>query len=465
MTWIMICCYIGSVIYDFILLRSFETSSKTSITDIQKIAWLNQMTPWINFSYLFTFFTLILLLPYVYSMTGILSPEILIKKLAKNIPKLVKRKKLLSYIKTNIFQMKPFINDTRKALTIFQYLRTPTRIAQKDKDYWEKNDPFQPIDDLICISMTRYDIRTSIIGLDEMQKKVLDTVKKHSKDSVFIVYHYCVHLDRLGKLFVTKDEEKLVQKIAINLRELGLELVKNKCSIHTDVIPVLGNIGSLATEKDMWKVGKYTFDAIIDVGQAFQYTDAEIANKIAVHLSRIGKKIVEKYTDRKYVIVREIADGYEKIGNIFLMDGFYLATKIIAQSLGEIINETIKAGYSGILEEDTVKNHVVNLLKTFANKSIAHNNRDAFDSAVYSLWTIGILSETRGLSEIRYSAAEALSELSKKNSIAVLSNLGIVQVLEIDLMKNTKAFEKFMKIYNEYCSELKKKEKTKKSKN
>jgi len=418
-TWSMIVLYVFSIIYNFILLGILEN--------------IDGFKSYITLSYLLCFASIILLIPYFYNMAGVLSPESIIKKLSKNIPNAIK--------------------------------------FRRSED-WEKEDPFQPIDDLICISLTKYDYKTASIGLEEMIKYVREIVISRNMDEFeLMVRYYCSHMERLGLLFLKYDEEKLALKAVHDLESLGMDVVSEskKFSMQGNVLPAITGIGINAGEKGFQEVMDHAIFAMGIIGGAVDsrvgiqydnftvptsdFPDCEEAYAVADFLGKIGKVAVEKWGVTK---LQGAADYLGELGVIFAKKRLKFATFHAASSLyylGVIALKEVKDPGPYNIYDSFIQNYITTPLMNIAKLSHKEGIKEVFEHSASNLWTIGIYATMKDLEKTQIETAKALAELTILNKNSVKRGLGVLKSREKDV-ESLQSYEMFMQLYRGQLAEV-----------
>lgn len=431
LTWIVVGWYVASIIFDFWLLANLVDKTEG-------------FEAFITFSYLLGASTFLLLIPYFHNIMSILSPESIIKNLAKNIK---------------------------------------ISIGFGQSQFWQENDPFQPIDDLICASITKFDYKTASAGLEEMAKHVIIMVESSNVNGFVrtgfgtatmrdvietIVDHYCRHMERLGKLFVKHDEDKLVLQTVNNLRHLGLELAKKEFRIDRYVLPALESIGITSAENRMKEVAESTIGAMGDIAKAVPYkatnisygsTDPTAAHSFAHAIRRMGLKIVDTFG---FYAIQPVAKALEGIGLIFAENRYDLATDSVARSFRLI---AVAALYSdkhvGDIEDVLLNYYITHPLTAMGE--LAHQNglKNGFEEVAWGLWTVGMWAAMRKLPKTEITSAKALAKLAMLNERLVNEGLEMLKHREGNL-ESEQYYQEFMQIYlKELANQLKNKQKRK----
>lgn len=218
--WILLTLYGASILYDFILLKTLSEK-------ISKV--------WIFIAYWLCSSTFLALVLYVIKVMKILTPEVIIKRLAENIC---------------VFTIK------------------------------SKLDPFQPIVDIVCGAFMKYDYETVRIGLENMQIKVIEVIELFNPEEYKIVSneqnsheqnllrdfsrHYFAYLEQIGKLLAERKEE-LTLKVIENLEKFVKTITEKRLKIEYYGVKALKEIGETCVQSEFMKGTKASIRAIKNI--------------------------------------------------------------------------------------------------------------------------------------------------------------------------------------------------------
>ena len=185
----------------------------------------------VMFAYFFGFSTFAILFPYISAMFNILNPANIIKKLSYNIDE----KNIVEYIKS----LEEYKKDRTKPI---------------------KEDPVQPIVDIIRSSLIKHDFATTSSGINTITNRV---IKVMNPNEYKISKHFCDHFEWIGKLAVNSGDEESVIEAIKNLEAFGESTAKKESVVTTaEVAKCLRLIGKPAAEK---KYGDATRQAILSL--------------------------------------------------------------------------------------------------------------------------------------------------------------------------------------------------------
>ena len=162
-------------------------------------------------------------------------------------------------------------------------------------------DPVQPIVDIVCGAMMRYDyttIRDGLRGIGDRADHIFknDAFKEEEEEAVKIAKHIFEHLTAVGGIAASRYDEKSTVAVIDNLYKNGKTLVKQKYIFATtQAVDSLGMIGVTAAERKLGKAAKGAAEAIGRIGVDAAEHAAElrrmcsIVNNAKAHLAAIRK--------------------------------------------------------------------------------------------------------------------------------------------------------------------------------
>jgi hypothetical protein len=267
--WILLGCYGVSIFYGFILLKLVEGAEGEAVS--QSAIWSTGSVSisfefYVSLAYWLGAFTFVVLFPYLLNIISLLKSENVIKRLAIEI--------------TN------------------------------DKILNPKEDPIQPVVDIIHGSIMKYDLETTRVGLKTVTDQVLEIICPD--DEKKISRHFCNHLTRVGRLAISREDEESTLEVIENLENFAKSAAEKGLADATGIATrALGEVGEEAAEKGL--------------GDATQ--------EAADSLGRVGKVAAENRLAGATVIA---ADSIRRVGEVAAGNGLEYATLSAADSLGRV---------------------------------------------------------------------------------------------------------------------------------
>ena len=401
--WILLGCYGVSIFYGFIVLKLVEGAegefvSQSAIWSLGRFSISFESC--VSLAYWLGAFTFVALFPYMLNVILLLKPENIINRLATEIT--------------------------------------------RDKIINSKEDPIQPIMDIIHGSIMKYDLETTRVGLKRATEQVTKIIDPDSEKMISI--RFCRPLTRVGRLAISReDEESTVEVYIENLENFAKSTAERGLEHATQLAAVsLGEVGTAAAEKELGGVTWRTTLSLGEVGKAAVEKGLENATvQAAKSLGEVGKAAAEK----------ELED----------------ATGYAAVHLGEVGTAAAKKSL------DDATRQATRLLGEVGTAAAEKELEDATRYAVVFLGGVGKAAAETGLENATVQAAKSLGEVGKKAAetgleavtgqaalvlawLALLSEELIktaIRDYESELEeKDREFFQKFMKIYEQKFEEL-----------
>jgi hypothetical protein len=302
--WILLGFYGASIFYGFIVLKLVEGAEGEAVSQIA-IWSLGRVSvsleSYVSLAYWLGAFTFVALFPYMLNIISLLKSENIINRLAIEITK-------------------------GKILNL-------------------KEDPIQPIMDIIHGSIMKYDIETARVGLRAVTKRVLeiDFVKEDYENMEKISHRFCFPLIRAGRLAVSREDEELTLEVIESLEDFGVSIAEKELVATGGVVYALHDVGKAAVEKGLEDATEKAVGSLEAVGLTAVEKGKVLGNATleAIEcLEAIGKAAaVKEFED----VIEKVARSFVIIGTIATEKGLERATLQAAKSLAKltILNEKI----------------------------------------------------------------------------------------------------------------------------
>jgi hypothetical protein len=250
--WILLSCYGISIFYGLFILKRVD-GAEGFVS--QSVIWYLGPFPisfesHVSLAYWLGAFTFVVLFPYLLNIIRLLKSETIIKRLANEIT--------------------------------------------KDKILNPKEDPVQPILDVIYGSIMKYDLETTRVGLETVTKQVKIICPD---DELGISKHFCDRLTRVGRLAISRDDAESTIEIIDNLEIFAKSTAEKGLRFATvAAVGSLGRVGKAAAEKGLEDATVNAAWSLGGVGKAAAekgLEDATVAAAVSL-LGRVGKAAMEK---------------------------------------------------------------------------------------------------------------------------------------------------------------------------
>lgn len=243
--WILIGIYGVAIFYSLGVLKLVEKDT------------LSKLENSISFSYYLGIFAFVALTPYTLSILNLLKPSTIIKMLAGRIT----RQNILTHI-----------------------------------EEWKKSDeknPIQPIIDIVCGSLMRYDYETARDGLATIRDLAIDTFKNES----FLIFS---HLTWVGKVALSRKDEYAFEEVITCISLIGVESMEQKLEDATrDAVVHLGLFGVEVAEQKLEKITWHLALELEMLGlKAAEQKLEEAVKLVASWLEMVGEKAAEQKLEK-----------------------------------------------------------------------------------------------------------------------------------------------------------------------
>jgi len=359
--WILLVVYGVSMLYGLVVLKMVVGGAGEAVS--QDVFWCLGFVPMsfeycVSVAYWLQAFTFVALFPYMLNIIGLLKPQKIIKRLAAEIT--------------------------------------------KDKILNLKEDPIQPIMDIIHGSIMKYDLGTTRVGLKAVTEQVIEIIDSDSQKE--IITCFCNHFRRVRMLTVDKMDEEATGEVIKSLETFGRSTAKKNLGYATQKITrSIELTGVLAAKK----------------GECFDASTWQAVESL---------KLVEK-------VVMEKGEKFKSTAEAIVLS---LHNVAIAAAENKREWPTIWA---------------VSSLEEIGEGAIKHELVRVPRMIVFSLLRVVAITTEKGLENATLEAAKSLAELTILSEEIVKS--AIIQTYESKLEeKDHDSFQKFMKIYKQELEKL-----------
>jgi hypothetical protein len=400
--WILLGCYGFSIFYGFLVLKLVEGAEGEFVS--QSAIWSLGIVSisfesCVSLAYWLGTFTFVALFPYMWNIIHLLKPENIIKRLAIEIT--------------------------------------------KDKILNSKEDPVQPVVDIIHGSIMKYDLETTRVGLNTVTDRVLEIICPDDEEK--ISRHFCNHLTRVGRVAISREDEESTLEVIENFENFAKSAAGKKLESATrEAAKSLGKVGKAAAEKGLehaTTVAAWSLGAVRKAATEKKLGDA--TNQAVFSLGKVGKAAAEKKLEDA---IKQAARSLGWAGKATAEKGLETATTLVAMSLGDVGGLAAEKG----LETATTlaAMSLGDAGEVAAEKGLEH----ATKRAATSLGRVGKAAAEKGLEHATKQAAKSLAELTISSEEIVKK---AIQDYESELKEQDRdAFKKFMELYKQEVERL-----------
>jgi hypothetical protein len=377
--WLLLGCYGFSIFYGFIVLKLVEGEfvSQSAIWSFGCVSI--SFESYVSLAYWLGAFTFVALFPYMLNIISLLKPESVIKRLAVEITKA----KILN----------------------------------------SKEDPIQPIVDIIHGSIMKYDSETTRVGLKTATDQVIEIMKiMGTDDEIDISRHFCNHLKRVGRLAISKEDEGSTIEVIENFGNFAKSTAEKRLDGATlEAADSLGEVGRIAANKSLGIEAFRVAESLGEVGEAAAEKGLVGATFMAVlSLTLVGKVAMEKGFEG---VTLQTAESLGAVGKAAAEKGF-LFLHVTVQAVVSLDDFGEAAAEKGFEDVDW---QVACSLGAIGRAATEKGLEETTQKAAYSLGKVGRTAVERGFLGAALQAADFLGVIGK----AAAEKLGWVTLLRI----------------------------------
>ncbi len=313
----------------------------------------------------------------------------------------------------------------------------------KDAILKPKEDPIQPIMDIVHGSIMRYDIATMRVGLKAVTERVIEIIDSDGEKE--ISERFCTHLERVSKLAISKEDEEAALEVVNNLGKFGRSTAENRFEdATTRALSFLNLIGRIAAEKELEYTTLMVALNLGGIGRIAAEKELERAATAAVSsLGEVGRTAAVK---RIKNLTTTAVSSLGEIGSKTAEKGFVNATKWAVESLhaiGEIaVEKELKEAIFSVVMH----------LKTVGIAAAKNNLKDATQQAALALVAVRMSATKKGFERVTEIAAVSLAELTLLNEEFVKT---AIRGYESNIVEQDReSFQRFKQLYEQKLKEL-----------
>jgi len=364
--WILLLFYGVSISYGLLVLKMIQAGNLRQI-----LLFSHPLEYHIFSAYVAVVFTFFMLLPYMWNIINLLNPANIIKRLATEIT--------------------------------------------KDNLLNSKEDPIQPIMDIVHGSILKYDLETTRVGLRAVAERAIVIIDLDGEEEISRCF--CDYLRRVSRLALSKMDEESTVEVIENLENFGKSTAEKGLEYAVkQAARTIEGVGAFAARKEVEYVAWKAAESLGDVGSVAVENELESVTILIVGaLERIGKTATEKVFED---VVDRVVESLGLVGEAAAEKKLGRATRQAAQCLG--------------------------FVGTFA---ATKEFKRAISNAAFSLGLIGKIAAKKGLEIATQQAAMSLAELTLSSEEVVKT---AIRKYEYELEEQEReSFQKFMKLYEQ----------------
>ncbi|HML06107.1 MAG TPA: hypothetical protein VK426_10060, partial [Methanobacterium sp.] len=248
-------------------------------------------------------------------------------------------------------------------------------------------DPIQPVIDIIHSSMMKYDHGTMRYGLKVLENYLINLLenKPFKKEEEIVAKHIFTHLERVGKLAASREDDDSVVEVLTTIFMIGKAAMEQEFeSAVGEAVNSIKTIGRLAIKREMEDIGAIVTDMIGEIGIGSAKRKLDFATSIAVNSLGIIGKEAAKHAGQGLEETVWMAGTIQNIGKLAIKQELEQSIFHAINSIGEMGKYTARND----LPKTTVR--IVNYLKELGLISLEEGfNGENVKNIVEYLWEIG----------------------------------------------------------------------------
>ncbi len=392
--WVVVGSYILAIVYSLSVLKFMDTIYSSSIYNFEIAIWI---------AYFLAIFSFGVLIPYLLGAMEIMKSTTVIDRFAERITK----ENILSGV-----QEYEKIIDTDASDISYSYIYSDIIRPVIVTD----DDPVQPIIDIIHSSMMKYDYGTMRYGLKVLENYMIDLLqeKRFGREERIVAKHIFTHLERVGKLAASRDDEDSVTEVMITIYVIGKTAMENEFERVTgEAVNSIKTIGKTAIDMEIGDIGMAATDLMGEIGRNSAQNGLDFVTSVTVNSLGIIGREAAKHAQRGLEETVWMAGTLYGIGKL-AMD------QKLEQSITQAVNAMGDMGkYAARNDLPKTSIKIVNYLNDLGIVALKEDFNENTGDVVEYLWEIGriaVWSELNILAarSILKHSKEALEDIRKK---------------------------------------------------
>ena len=418
--WIVVGAYIAAIGYALTVLYfiDFIYSSSTLYFDI--VIWI---------AYFLAIFALGALIPYLLGSIEIMKSSTVIDRFAERITS--------ENILAGVQESEKIIGTDSNDIS-YSYIYSDIMRPVIDTE----SDPVQPVIDIIHSSMMEYDYGTMRYGLNVLENYMIATLKngRFEREEGIVVKHIFTHLEKVGKLAASRDDEDSVMEVIITIYLIGKTAMENKIeSVVGEAVNSIKNIGRLAINRELIDIRTSVTDLIGEIGRGAAQNELDFAASVAVNSLGIIAIKAAKHAQRGLEETVWMGGTIYGIGKLAINQKLEQSVSSAVNSMGNMGRYTARND----LPKTTIR--IVNYLSNLGIAALESEfSKNTNDVAEY-LWEIGRIAVW---SELSVLAAHSILKHIKESLEHIKKRANELEVKETS-MASQSSLEKINKLIKE----------------
>jgi hypothetical protein len=233
----------------------------------------------------------------------------------------------------------------------------------KDNLLNSEEDPIQPIMDIVHGSSMKYDLETTRVGLKAVTDRMIEIIDSDEEEG--ISRRFCDHLERAGRLAISREDEELSEEVINGLEKFAKSAVEKRIATATvQAAESIRMVAIVAAKNKLEDATSRAADSLGNIGNSAAKEEgfaggrrqaAGVTTQTLVSLEKVGRVAAENELDGA---VKRVAFSLLRVGITVIERGFKLQTDDAAKHLAELallneeVVETAIQDYESRLKEE-----------------------------------------------------------------------------------------------------------------
>ena len=392
--WMIVGIYIIAIGYGLTVLNAIDAIYSSGALNFEISVWI---------AYFLGIFAFGALVPYLLGSLEIMKSSTVINRFAEKITK--------ENILEGVQESEKIIGSDSNDIS-YSYIYSDIMRPVIDTE----SDPVQPVIDIIHSSMMKYDYGTMRYGLNVLENYMIELLKneKFENDERIVVKHIFTHMEKVGKLAASRDDEDSVMEVIITIYLIGKTAMENKIeSVAGEAVNSIKNIGRLAINREMVDIRMSVTDLIGEIGRGAAQNGLDFATSVTINSLGIIGIEAAKHARR----------GLEEtvwMGGTIYGIGKLAVNQKLAQSVSSAVNSMGNMGrYSARNDLPKTTIRIVKYLNDLGINVLESGFNENANNITEYLWEIGRIAVWSELSvlaahSILKHVKESLENIRKK---------------------------------------------------
>lgn len=414
--WIVIGTYILAIIYGMAVLKFLDVIAQTNLAIYETTVWI-------------AFFLAVLafgaLIPYLLSSLDIMKSSTVINRFAERVTK----KNILS----GVSESENIVARSATSLN-FSYLYSDILrpVTEIDKD------PIQPIIDMIHSSMMRYDYETTRYGLKVLENYLIEVLNTDDfgNDDITIAKHIFTHLEKVGKLAASRDDEDSVLEVSSTIFMIGKKAVHEKIeNTAGEAVNSLKNICRVVIKRELEDSIINITDLIADIGRDAVKFDLDFATSVSINSLGIIGRATTKLSPQDLEETVGIAGTIQEIGKLSIKYNLKQSVFHAVNSLGDVGKLAIE---NNLINTSLMIVNYLNDMGVYTLKQDMNDNTNRIAEFLWEIGRIAIWNEMNilALDKLINKVKDSLQQLKGLSQELGYNETTVIVSLSLDKIEN-----------------------------